>query len=401
MTQKYKAEDIVRALSALHPDPPWAFIAELRVGTGYGRGREWDDENGGWQRKPNEAEQRLDAWAINCWPSKGYQAVTYEVKVSRADFLHELQDPTKREIGLRYSNLFYFAAPKGLIRVRELPSECGLVEVDGDGIAAVARSAPLREMDDPPVRFLASVARRAGRSEKTPGQIKQMEKDLVEVQADKRRHQEQTWSLETEALEFERLSGELLLLDGWQADERGFYHAGEAGRFSAYEGLRRELERLGKPLETLRGRVTLPSPYDLDERYGRYLYDGVTFAKPLGWIRQRLYREGITDLPELVGELVREMIIWGNGRGLFKKEVSWMVAVTADEMLRTNGWRLSRTEAVVQAFQSLLNPQYATSPRLPEEIIGAFRAAIIPGGSNKPLERRLPALHKALKDWPN
>ncbi len=54
--------------------------------------------------------------------------VCYEVKTSRADFLSELKHPLKRRIGMRYSNEFYFVTPADLVRLGEIPPECGLVE---------------------------------------------------------------------------------------------------------------------------------------------------------------------------------------------------------------------------------------------------------------------------------
>ena len=89
----------------------WVFFSEMRCGTGYKK----------------DAERRIDFWALNCW--KGHQRIAYEIKVSRQDFLKELKDPKKRRMALLFSNEFYFIAPKGLIKVEELPPECGLIEV--------------------------------------------------------------------------------------------------------------------------------------------------------------------------------------------------------------------------------------------------------------------------------
>jgi hypothetical protein len=88
------------------------FLRELRVGTG-------------WR---NSSAQRVDAFALNSLPHTGMKRVCYEVKVSRADFLCELKHPMKRRIGMRYSNEFYFVTPAGLVDVREVPVECGLIE---------------------------------------------------------------------------------------------------------------------------------------------------------------------------------------------------------------------------------------------------------------------------------
>lgn len=140
---------IVQALRSRHLGDSWAFFRELRVGTGYGSG----------------AEQRIDAWAMNLWPSSGLERVAYEVKISRGDFLTELRKPQKRRFALLYSNYFYFAAPEGLIPAAEVPPEAGLIEIGLDGkpnvkVAAIRRDTPL-----PSWRFMAAIVRRVDRRE--------------------------------------------------------------------------------------------------------------------------------------------------------------------------------------------------------------------------------------------
>src|SRR5580704_14523880 len=95
---------ILRILeAALHANQSeWMFLKELRVGTGRGK----------------HSMQRLDAFALNCYPHRGMKRICYEVKTSRADFRNELKNPLKRRIGMRFSNEFYFVTPAGLL---ELP----------------------------------------------------------------------------------------------------------------------------------------------------------------------------------------------------------------------------------------------------------------------------------------
>ncbi len=90
----------------------WLFLRELRVGTG----------------RLASSAQRLDAFALNCFPHLAMKRVCYEVKVSRADYLCELKHPVKRRVGMRYSNEFYFVVPGGMLALTEGPSECGLIE---------------------------------------------------------------------------------------------------------------------------------------------------------------------------------------------------------------------------------------------------------------------------------
>ena len=91
----------------------WMFLRELRVGTGRGK----------------HSLQRLDAFALNCYPHRGMKRICYEIKMSRSDFRNELKNPLKRRIGMRFSNEFYFVAPAGLLKSEEIPPDSGLVEV--------------------------------------------------------------------------------------------------------------------------------------------------------------------------------------------------------------------------------------------------------------------------------
>ena len=73
--------------------------------------------------------QRVDAFALNCYPHRGMKRVCYEIKCSRADFLGELKQPLKRRIGMRYSNEFYFVTAGDFASPSEIPAECGLIEI--------------------------------------------------------------------------------------------------------------------------------------------------------------------------------------------------------------------------------------------------------------------------------
>ena len=145
-----KATEIVELLRARHSKPSneWAFFAELRCGTGY------DLQDG------HSVEQRIDAFALNCWPSKKYERVAYEIKVTRQDFIHEIDHPEKREQALMLSNRFYFVAPEGVIGIPDVPEEAGLMQVNALGITRILKQAPLRDAGPMPMSFIASILRR-------------------------------------------------------------------------------------------------------------------------------------------------------------------------------------------------------------------------------------------------
>src|SRR3954453_12551418 len=107
---KHLLDIVERAMHSSQSE--WLFLRELRVGTG----------------RRSSSAQRLDAFALNCFPYQAMKRVCYEVKISRADYLYELKHPLKRRIGMRYSNEFYFVVPGGMLDVAEIPAECGLLE---------------------------------------------------------------------------------------------------------------------------------------------------------------------------------------------------------------------------------------------------------------------------------
>jgi hypothetical protein len=75
----------------------------------------------------------IDAVAFNCWQSKGFKKIAFEIKVSRGDFLREIRDPLKRVPALIFFDEFYFVAPSGVIPKDEVPRDCGLMEVGQSG----------------------------------------------------------------------------------------------------------------------------------------------------------------------------------------------------------------------------------------------------------------------------
>lgn len=136
------ASDIQHRLLARYRAPEWASFVELRDATGF-------------------AHQRaIDFFAVNTYPSKGLLTLAAEVKVSRHDFHRELDSPDKRARFMEQVNEFYFAAPRGLIQLEELPAGVGLIETRGDGVA-VTRRAEQRPDNRPNHLLWVSLLRRS------------------------------------------------------------------------------------------------------------------------------------------------------------------------------------------------------------------------------------------------
>ena len=195
MVVKITSSEIVELLNQKYPPPQWAFFEELRVGTGYKN-----------RKEGKNPEQRMDAWAINCYPSKQFATIAFEVKVSRSDYLHEIANPDKRKQAIQLSNEFYFVVPSGLVSAEEVPGECGLMVVCDKVIKVIKKPVinpdPLLDW-----QFVASIARRGGQAS---------ERDYNQIVADKMRYLRR---LEEKERELKKLSREHMALLNKYPDE--------------------------------------------------------------------------------------------------------------------------------------------------------------------------------------
>jgi hypothetical protein len=171
---------ILELLRIRHQASEWATFVELRSKTGVGDIR------------------FLDFFAMSLWKSKGFQRISYEIKVSRADFAREINQPQKRAFAESVSTECYFAMPSGLARVDEIPEGWGLIELTTGGLRR-KKQAMQREPADLPYSFVTSLARRlsdpapdlpaavwvyAGREVEIDELLKMVDDNLSAVKAD-------------------------------------------------------------------------------------------------------------------------------------------------------------------------------------------------------------------------
>lgn len=130
-------------LEERYPLPEWALVFELSKGTGW-RGQ----------------EGRCDAVAFNCYPSKGYHRLAFEMKTGRGDFLKELERPKKRAWVEENFHQTYFVTSRGVAKEEEIPEGWGLlVETQkGDALRRV-KVARHRELPPLPETLALSVIR--------------------------------------------------------------------------------------------------------------------------------------------------------------------------------------------------------------------------------------------------
>lgn len=148
------AREIAKLLQKRHGNErEWLFAIEVQVCTG-------------------SADRRFDAFALNCFESKGYERVGYEIKVARADWLKELKDSAKRIKAMLLCHRFYFVFAEGVYektdgmqgfsqREQFEIMQCGVLIVSNDGtIKEVHR--PKKQNPWPmPESFIASFCRKA------------------------------------------------------------------------------------------------------------------------------------------------------------------------------------------------------------------------------------------------
>lgn len=119
-----KASEIRNALRRRYAPPECAIAFEVAQSTGFA------------------ARRRLDAVAMDLWPSRGLALHGIEIKVSRNDWRKEKANPSKAEEIARFCDLFWIAAPKDLVPDHELPTAWGLLELDGKDLKIKIKATP-------------------------------------------------------------------------------------------------------------------------------------------------------------------------------------------------------------------------------------------------------------------
>jgi hypothetical protein len=137
---KINSKTILESLRNIHPESEWLFAGEVGL-LGF------------------QNQQRIDAFAVALWPSKKAIRHSYEIKVSRQDFLNEIKNPQKRQFALDNSEQFWFAIADGIADKSEIPDEAGLLIYKNDKLISV-KNAPKRKVPPITTDMLLSIAKR-------------------------------------------------------------------------------------------------------------------------------------------------------------------------------------------------------------------------------------------------
>lgn len=143
---EWSESTVADALETRHPSGvAWVFLRQVPDGTSDSKSR------------------TADAIAMGCWKSVGIKLHGYEIKVSRSDWLREIQDTSKAGALSKYCHFWWVAAPDGIVKPEELPANWGLVVVQrrADGYSARVRK-PATENTAAALdyKFFASIMRR-------------------------------------------------------------------------------------------------------------------------------------------------------------------------------------------------------------------------------------------------
>jgi len=200
------ADDLESLLRNRFCPPSWAFIPQVRNGTGF-----------------LKVTGTIDALAMGLWPSRGLHLHGFEIKVSRGDWLKELNNPRKAENIAQFCDFWWVIAPKDLIKVEEVPQNWGLMIPFGDTTKVIKEAKQLK-----PIRidklFLAAILRRAQESIAPEAKIIAARKEGEEIGLEKYNQEfeyarKEFERLKQAVLDFEKVSG--VKINEWCAEDIG------------------------------------------------------------------------------------------------------------------------------------------------------------------------------------
>lgn len=190
-------------LAAKYKEPAYAFLQEVRNSTGFvGNVRS------------------ADAIAMSLWPSRGLDLIGFELKISRSDWLHELNKPQKADEIAPYCDYWWVVvADESIVLEGELPPTWGLMAASGRGRSLrIIKDAPKLEAKELSRGLLASLLRNATSgtvpSSILSGMLKDERNRAMEMCNDKiERANKERDQIKQHIEDFEQASG--LRINGW------------------------------------------------------------------------------------------------------------------------------------------------------------------------------------------
>jgi hypothetical protein len=232
---KITAGAIIAQLRKGWDEKAFAFLEQVRGGTG------------------THGSRYCDALVMSLWPSRGFDVIGMEVKVSRQDWLNELKQPEKADEIFRFCNYWWLiVADRSIVREGELPRPWGLQTMGPDGVETII-DAPKLQPEPLSPAFVASVLRCVSKNEPGKERLNDSyqagyregyaagEKSTKHIGAYNNQEHER---LKNSIAEFERRSGVKI----------EFYNGGVVGeQFKRFQDADRQLNHMQRNLEAVRG----------------------------------------------------------------------------------------------------------------------------------------------------
>lgn len=118
--------EIACLLAKKYAPPEYAFLTQVRNGTGFSR----------------SVNRTADALAFSLWPSRGLSVSGFEIKVSKADLKHEIENPEKAEAIAQYCDYWWIVVPdREIIGALQVPPAWGVMICDNEEGMWVVREA--------------------------------------------------------------------------------------------------------------------------------------------------------------------------------------------------------------------------------------------------------------------
>lgn len=108
--------DFLNLLRIKYAAPQFVLVDHVPDATGYSKSR------------------TADALAFGAWASVGLHTQGFEIKISRSDWRREVNNPEKALAFAPFCNYWWICAPKGCVKLEELPATWGLMVPRGAGL---------------------------------------------------------------------------------------------------------------------------------------------------------------------------------------------------------------------------------------------------------------------------
>ena len=90
-------------------------------------------------------DRRFDFVVINCWKSDGFRVDVFEIKVSKADLRHELENPEKHNWAFDDIDRYWLACPEEIVDIDIVPKMWGIIVVRNGELVVKRKPIPLND----------------------------------------------------------------------------------------------------------------------------------------------------------------------------------------------------------------------------------------------------------------